>query len=91
MLLLAFAAWQWPRGLAPEARRTPSPNSGWPMAAMALLLGVRLAKPGVYVLNAEGRRAEAADTLRSALLGGRAALALAACASLVIVAVARWT
>jgi adenosylcobinamide-phosphate synthase len=52
---------------------------------------VRLAKPGVYVLNAEGRSAEAADTLRSALLGGRAMLALAVCASLVIVATARWT
>ncbi|MET3440077.1 adenosylcobinamide-phosphate synthase [Variovorax paradoxus] len=89
VLLLALAAWQWPRGLALEARRTPSPNSGWPMAAMALLLGVRLAKPGVYALNAEGRRAEAADTLRSALWGGRAMLALAVCASLVIVAVAR--
>ncbi len=38
-----------------EARKTPSPNSGWPMAAMALALGVRLQKPGVYVLNASGR------------------------------------
>ena len=93
VLLLALAAWQWPGGLAREARRTPSPNSGWPMAAMALLLGVRLAKPGVYALNAAGREAVAADTQRSALLGGRAALALAACASLVIVATTgmRWT
>lgn len=38
--------------LAEEARRTPSPNGGWPMAAMALALGVRLRKPGVYALNA---------------------------------------
>jgi adenosylcobinamide-phosphate synthase len=37
--------------LTREARRTPSPNSGWPMAAMAMGLGVRLGKPGVYVLN----------------------------------------
>lgn len=37
-----------------QARLTPSPNGGWPMAAMALQLGVRLAKPGVYTLNAEG-------------------------------------
>ena len=29
-----------------QARRTPSPNSGWPMAAMALGLGVCLHKPG---------------------------------------------
>jgi len=90
VLLLALAARRWLPGLAPEARRTPSPNSGWPMAAMALLLGVRLAKPGVYALNAEGRRAEAADTQRAAQLGGRAALALAACASLAIFAIARW-
>lgn len=34
-----------------EAHKTPSPNSGWPMAALALSLEVRLGKPGVYVLN----------------------------------------
>jgi adenosylcobinamide-phosphate synthase len=34
-----------------EADKTPSPNSGWSMAAFALRLGVRLGKPGVYVLN----------------------------------------
>lgn len=38
--------------LRTEARGTPSPNGGWPMGAMALALGVRLAKPGVYALNA---------------------------------------
>jgi len=37
-----------------EARRTPSPNSGWPMAAMALRLGLRLGKAGVYRLNEAG-------------------------------------
>ena len=87
--LLALTAWQWPAGVAREARRTPSPNSGWPMAAMALLLGVRLAKPDVYVLNAEGRPAEAADTNRAAQLGGRAVLVLAVCASLAIFAITR--
>jgi adenosylcobinamide-phosphate synthase len=40
--------------LAHEARRTASPNAGWPMAAMALALGVRMGKPGVYVLNPDG-------------------------------------
>ena len=45
-----------------EARKTPSPNSGWPMAAMALALGVRLQKPGMYVLNASGRPPEPKDT-----------------------------
>ena len=37
-----------------EARKTPSPNSGWPMAALALALGLRLSKPGVYALNPDG-------------------------------------
>ena len=46
-----------------EARKTPSPNSGWPMAAMALALGVRLQKPGVYVLNASGRPPEPKDAV----------------------------
>ncbi|WP_198086246.1 adenosylcobinamide-phosphate synthase CbiB [Variovorax sp. E3] len=85
-LLLALAAGCWPAGLTEEAQRTPSPNSGWPMAAMALLLGVRLAKPGVYALNAEGRAAVGGDTRRTAELGARAVLAWAVCASLVIVA-----
>ncbi|RQO47614.1 cobalamin biosynthesis protein CobD [Variovorax sp. KBW07] len=88
--LLVLAAWRWPTRLSEEALRTPSPNSGWPMAAMALLLGVRLAKPGVYALNAEGRAVTAADTQRTAQLGGRAALALAVVASMGIVAVTCW-
>lgn len=50
------------RQLPAQARLTPSPNSGWPMAAMALVLGVRLAKPGVYTLNARGRGPSVADT-----------------------------
>jgi adenosylcobinamide-phosphate synthase len=29
----------------------PSPNSGWPMATLAAVLGIELVKPGVYVLN----------------------------------------
>ena len=44
-----------------EAHKTPSPNSGWPMAAMALALGVRLQKPGVYALNPSGRPPAAQD------------------------------
>jgi len=70
------------RALAAEARRTPSPNGGWPMAAMALVLGVRLRKPGVYALNDTGRTPETADTLRAATIGSRTALAAAllACA-----------
>lgn len=34
-----------------EAQKTPSPNAGFPMAALALRLGVRLRKRGVYTLN----------------------------------------
>ncbi len=49
--------------LRAEAHKTPSPNSGWPMAAMALALGVRLQKPGVYVLNPSGRPPEPRDTI----------------------------
>jgi adenosylcobinamide-phosphate synthase len=40
--------------LAREAAKTPSPNSGWPMSALALAHGIRLGKPGVYVLNPAG-------------------------------------
>lgn len=49
------------RALPAQAGLTPSPNSGWPMAAMALALGVRLGKPGVYTLNAAGRQPVASD------------------------------
>lgn len=41
--------------LAREAIKTPSPNSGWPMAALALAHDIRLGKPGVYTLNPGGR------------------------------------
>jgi adenosylcobinamide-phosphate synthase len=53
------------RRLRVEAGRTPSPNSGWPMGAVALRLGVQLSKPGMYVLNSRGRQAAAADTVRA--------------------------
>ena len=45
-----------------QAALTPSPNSGWPMGAMALGLGVRLAKPGVYALNPAGSMPARSDT-----------------------------
>lgn len=63
------------RQLPAQARQTPSPNSGWPMAAMALALDVRLSKPGVYVLHAQGRAPQPADTARAVRLGVRALLA----------------
>ena len=61
--------------LRAEAAATPSPNSGWPMAAMALRLGVRLRKPGVYVLHPAGREPARADIARAAPLAGRGVLA----------------
>lgn len=70
-----------PGALRTEAGRTPSPNGGWPMGAMALALGVRLGKPGVYVLHPRGRCSSAADTARAlrgagGVVGGIAAIAL---------------
>ena len=50
------------RRLPQEAARTASPNSGWPMGALALSLNVRLRKPRVYALNADGSAPSAADT-----------------------------
>lgn len=62
-----------PARLRQEARRTPSPNGGWPMAAAALAMGIRLAKRGVYTLHDGGRPPEPADLHRArialALLG----------------------
>jgi adenosylcobinamide-phosphate synthase len=37
--------------LRTEAQKTPSPNSGWSMAAFALRLHICLSKPHVYILN----------------------------------------
>ena len=75
------------RRLPTEARRTPSPNSGWPMAAMALALDVQLRKPAAYTLHRAGRPPAPADTLRACALGSRAAMTatLLACALLLAV------
>jgi adenosylcobinamide-phosphate synthase len=50
----------WPL-LPAQARLTPSPNGGWPMGALALRLGVRLRKPGVYALNMQAPSPAAAE------------------------------
>lgn len=52
------------RGLRRDARRTPSPNGGWPMSAMAGALGVMLDKREAYTLNATGRAPTALDLAR---------------------------
>lgn len=62
----------WAR-LAGEARRTSSPNGGWPMGALALALNVRLPKPGYYVLNRSGRAPGSADTRIALRLAARTA------------------
>lgn len=66
----------WPVGQGADLRRnarlTPSPNGGWPMGAMALRLGVRLGKPGVYTLNAAGREAVGSDVGRATAQAWRA-------------------
>lgn len=59
-----------------QAQRTPSPNSGWPMAAMALALNVRLGKPGVYTLNAEGHEAQAEHVARALVYASKVLLVL---------------
>ncbi|MBL0918143.1 MAG: cobalamin biosynthesis protein CobD [Hydrogenophaga sp.] len=79
VLLVPLRLWA---PLVVQAGHTPSPNSGWPMAAMALALGVRLRKPGVYSLNAEGRAPEAADTARAVRLASRGVGALAVLSAL---------
>ena len=61
--------------LRTEAARTPSPNSGWPMAGMALALGVCLQKPGVYVLNAFGRPVQAREVHQAVIYASKALLA----------------
>ncbi|MCS7068189.1 MAG: adenosylcobinamide-phosphate synthase CbiB [Meiothermus sp.] len=63
-----FRGWR----LLHEARKTPSPNSGWPMAALALGLGLRLGKPGVYTLNPSGRAPNSSDVQAGLILVSRA-------------------
>ena len=54
-----------------NARLTPSPNGGWPMGALALRLGIRLGKPGVYDLNPQGPAPRTADTAQALRRCGR--------------------
>jgi len=66
--------------VASDARRPASPNAGWPMAAMAGALDVRLAKHNQYVLNAGARAPRASDIRRARhivlVAAGLAALAV---------------
>lgn len=60
-----------------EAARTPSPNGGWSMGAMALRLDRALSKPGHYRLHPAGGSVTAADTLIARRIAARTLLALA--------------
>ena len=72
VLYLRQISW---RALRVQARQTPSPNSGWPMAAFALALNLRLEKTGVYVLNASGEYPKASHLPRVILLAKKVLLA----------------
>ena len=86
LLLMAAAAGAVSmKRLRTEATRTPSPNSGWPMAAMALGLGVRLGKPGGYVLNADAPAPRAQDTLLALRYASNVVLAPVGIGSIAIV------
>lgn len=80
---------RWAR-LAVEARRTPSPNGGWPMGAMALALGVKLRKPGVYALNAGAPEPGAADLTRALAHAGRSLRGGVLLLALLAAAVGAW-
>jgi adenosylcobinamide-phosphate synthase len=73
LLLAAGRPGAW-RGLRAEARKHRSPNAGWPEAAMARLLGLRLAGPRVYAAGVvddawigTGRTAATAADIRAAV------------------------
>lgn len=90
-LLLALAGGGVPlRSLAQEARKTPSPNSGWPMAAMALALDVRLSKPGAYCLHPEGRAPTQADAAQAQKIVSKVALTLVLLALIALVFIIFW-
>ena len=69
------------RALREEARRTASPNAGWPMAALALRLDRSLGKPGHYVLNAGGTATRPGDVDAGLRVARRTALVAAALAA----------
>ncbi|MDI9394371.1 MAG: cobalamin biosynthesis protein [Euryarchaeota archaeon] len=60
-----------------DRMKTPSPNSGYPMAATAGALGVKLEKPDTYVLGASYPSTEVKDIKRVSQL-----IAIASCFSL---------
>ncbi len=78
----------WRTALAQQARKTPSPNSGWPMAAFALALHVRLAKPGAYVLNDSAPPATPAHVHAAINLAGKVVIVFVLIAQAAIIFIA---
>lgn len=84
-LLIVSAAWlcdadvrqAW-RVLQRDHAATASPNAGYPMAAVAGALGVRLEKVGHYCLNPDGRAPTAADLRNTSWIVGVGLTGLAA-------------
>ncbi|MEH3086709.1 MAG: adenosylcobinamide-phosphate synthase CbiB [Xylophilus ampelinus] len=89
LLMAAGRCGRW-RALRAESRRTPSPNGGWPMGAMALALGVRLSKPGAYALHPGGRPAAPADAARALECASKAVRAGVALALAALLSIAAW-
>lgn len=65
--------------------RTPRPNSGWPMAAAAGALGIRLEKPGVYVVGEGGAEPSTRDLAPALRLVGTAIGLTAAASALILI------
>ncbi|HET9423469.1 MAG TPA: adenosylcobinamide-phosphate synthase CbiB [Nocardioides sp.] len=60
--------------LRAEARKTASPNAGWPMAALALRLDLRLSKRDHYELNPTGADPDRGDVAVAVRTARRAAV-----------------
>lgn len=70
---------------AREAAQAPaSPNAGWPMATVASVVGVRLEKPGAYVLGEIGRLPTSQQSRRGVAVVERAGLLAWTLAGLVV-------
>lgn len=72
------------RSALEDGMKTPSPNSGYPMAATAGALGVKLEKPDNYILGASYPPTEVKDIKRvSQLIAVASGFSLAACAAVI--------
>jgi len=80
LLALAAGSPTAPRRARAWLAGVPSPNSGWPMGTLAAALGVRLEKPGAYVLNPDDEFPDVSDArvaVRRVGLAGLTAYVLA--------------